>query len=72
MPDKKYALCIVSYSSVPSDHGVKREWVIRAAGSYPTLTREFERAKRMSIEEAVAMYNTLDSLERKMGIVPVE
>jgi len=67
-----FALFIASYSPTPADHGVRREWLVRLNGGQYVLGRDFERAKRMPLAEALEAYRTVDSPILKLGLVPLE
>jgi hypothetical protein len=68
-----FAIFVDSYSIRPEDRFVGRNWFVRHdSNGNPVLAREFDRAAKVPIEEAVAIYKRWDSPLRKLGLVPVE
>lgn len=68
---QRFAVCIFGYSNKPEDFGVSRRWYVRGEGDNVTWSVPFNDKLGMPLDQALAVYNKLDSPVRRMGLVPV-
>jgi hypothetical protein len=68
----KFVLALYSGSYKPEDHGIARSWYVAGQGDGARWSPKFDAARQMTLDEAVEVYQRMDSPMRKLGLVPVE